>query len=380
MTLFHEPHRAFRAEVRRYVEERLAPHADEWERNGEFPASLFRDLGAAGLLGLTQPAAYGGRELDFAHAVILAEELPRCRMGGVTLSVLAQANFFSPLLSRYGNERQKREFLAPAIRGEKVGALASTEPTGGSDISGGVHCSAVEDGDFWVVSGEKMYITNGPIADFVVALVRTKPEGGVNGLSLLVIPTDTPGFAVRETLRKLGLHTSPTGWLAFDHCRVPKAFTIGQPHRGYHYHTQNLLEERLIGGVSSLAFADLVLQDTIAYLRQRQAYGRRLSSLQTIRHKIAEMSAEVEMARAFVHAVCERFRDGHVDAKRICMIKFQVIEIVQRVVERCIQLFGANGFLEANWVTRAYRDIRVLSLGGGTSEVMKDLVASHLRL
>jgi citronellyl-CoA dehydrogenase len=380
MTLFRDGHQAFRAEVRAYVEQRLAPHAEEWERNAEFPLAVFREMGAAGYLGLTQPARYGGRELDFAYAVVLAEELPRCRMGGVTLSVLAQASFFSPLLNHYGDERQKAEFLAPAIRGEKVGALASTEPAGGSDIGGAVQCTATDDGDFWVVSGEKLYITNGPIADFVVALVRTKPDGGPNGLSLLIVPTDTPGFSVRETLRKLGLHTSPTGWLAFDRCRVPKAFTIGQPNLGYYYHTQNLLEERLIGGVSSLAFADLVLQDTIAYLRQRMAYGTRLSSLQTIRHKIAEMSAEVEMARAFVHAVCEKFRDGHVDAKRICMIKFQVIDVVQRIVERCIQLFGASGFMEANWVTRAYRDIRVLSLGGGTSEVMKDLVASHLRL
>lgn len=379
MTLFGEGHRAFRAEVRDYVERALAPHADEWERNAEIPLSVFRAMGAAGYLGLTQPARYGGRELDFGYAVVLAEELPRCRMGGVTLSVLAQASFFSPLLSRYGNERQKAEFLAPAIRGEKIGALASTEPIGGSDI-GNLQCTAVEDGDFWVVSGEKLYITNGPIADFVVALVRTRPDGGANGMSLVVVPTDTPGFAVRETLRKLGLHTSPTGWLTFDRCRVPKAFTIGQPHLGYYYHTQNLLEERLIGGVSSLAFGDLVLQDTIAYLKQRMAYGQRLSSLQTIRHKIAEMAAEVEMARAFVHAVCESFRDGHVDAKRICMIKFQVIDVVQRVVERCIQLFGANGFMEANWVSRAYRDVRVLSLGGGTSEVMKELVASHLRL
>lgn len=380
MTLFGADHDAFRAEVRRFVDTQLAPYADEWESQAAFPLSIFRDLGKAGLLGLTLPSSYGGRGLDFGYAVILAEELPRCRMGGVTLSVLAQSNFFSPLLGRYGTEEQKREFLAPAIRGEKVGALASTEPSGGSDISGAVLCRAEDDGDFWVVSGEKMYITNGPIADFVVALVRTRDGNGPNGFSLLIIPTDTPGFGVREKLRKLGLHTSPTGWLTFDRCRVPKAFTIGQPNLGYYYHTHNLLEERLIGGVSSLAFADLVLQDTIAHLRGRMAYGQRLSSLQTIRHKVAEMSAEIEMARAFVHTVCERFRDGRVEAKRICMIKFQVIEIVQRVVERCIQLFGANGFLESNWVTRAYRDVRVLSLGGGTSEVMKDLVASHLRL
>ena len=380
MTLFQAPHDSFRASIRRFVEERLTPHADEWERTEHVPRSVFRELGDANLLGLTQPVRHGGRELDFGYTVVLAEELPRCRMGGMTLSILAQTNFFSPLISHYGSDLQKDTFLTPAIRGEKIGALASTEPAGGSDISGAMHCTAADDGDFWVVTGEKKYITNGPIADFVVALVRTRAGGGPNSMSLLIIPTDTPGFSVKETLRKLGLHTSPTGWLGFDHCRVPKAFTLGKPHLGYYYHTQNLLEERLVGGVASLAMADLVLHDTIDYVRNRMAYGQRLSSLQTIRHKIAEMAAEVEMARAFVHAVCERFRDGHVDAKHICMIKFQVIDIVQRIVERCIQLFGANGFLEANWMTRAYRDVRVLSLGGGTSEVMKDLVASHLRL
>jgi alkylation response protein AidB-like acyl-CoA dehydrogenase len=301
-------------------------------------------------------------------------------MGGVALSVLAQANFFSPLIARYGTPAQKAEFLAAAIRGERIGALASTEPTGGSDISGAVQCQAEDDGDFWVVTGEKTYITNGPIADFVVALVRTRPGPGPNGMSLIIVPTDTPGFSVKQTLRKLGLHSSPTGWLTFDHCRVPKSLTLGKAHLGYYYHTQNLLEERLIGGVSSLALAALVLEDTIAYLKERHAYGQRLTALQTIRHRIAEMSAEIEMARAFVYSVCERFRDGHADAKHICMIKFQVVDIVQRVIERCIQLFGGYGFLEENWVTRAYRDARVLSLGGGTSEVMKDLVASHLRL
>lgn len=380
MSLFSVDHERFRGLVRAFAEEYLRPNADAWESKDLCPRSAFLEAGRAGLLGLTQSQIYGGRGLDFGYSVVLAEELPRCRMGGLTLSLLAQANFFSPLLARHGTAEQKTDFLAPAIRGEKIGALASTEPGGGSDISGAVQCSAVEDGDFWVVSGQKMYITNGPIADFVVALVRTRPDGGSNGMSLLLIPTDIPGFSVKETLRKLGLHTSPTGWLAFDRCRVPKSFTIGKPHLGYYYHTQNLLEERLVGGVASLAFADLVLHDTIDYVRERMAYGRPLSHLQTIRHNIAEMAAEIEMARAFVHAVCERFRDGHVDAKRICMIKFQVIDIVQRVVGRCIQLFGANGFLESNWVTRAYRDVRVLSLGGGTSEVMKDLVATHLRL
>lgn len=379
MSLFGPAHEQLRDRLRRYVAAHLAPNADEWEERGILPRQVFRDLGAAGFLGLTHERRYGGQALDFGHAVVLAEELPRSRMGGLTLSVLAQTNFFLPLLARYGSDAQKEAYLAPAIRGEKIGALASTEPAGGSDITGATTTRAHDDGDCWVVSGEKMFITNGPIADFVVTLLRTGKGGGPNGLSLLIVPTDTPGFTVRE-LRKLGLYTSPTGWLAFDHCRVPKAMTLGQANLGYYYHTQNLLEERLIGGVSSLAMADLVLADTIAYVKQRHAYGRPLAALQTVRHQIAEMAAEIEMARAFVYAVCEKFRDGHVDSKRICMIKFQVVDIVQRAIERCLQLHGGCGFLEENWVTRAYRDARVLSIGGGTSEVMKDLVASHLRL
>lgn len=379
MSLLGGEHEEFRHRLRKYVEAQLAPHADEWEARGVLPRQVFRELGAAGFLGLTHERRYGGQGLDFGYSVVLAEELPRSRMGGLTLSVLAQTNFFLPLLARHGSEAQKAEYLAPAIRGEKVGALASTEPSGGSDITGSTTTRAHEAGDDWVVTGEKMFITNGPIADFVVTLVRTAKSSGPHGLSLLIIPTDTPGFAVKE-LRKLGLYTSPTGSLSFDHCRVPKALTLGRPHLGYYYHTQNLLEERLIGGVSSLAMADLVLTETIAYVKQHRAVGQPLSAPQFVRHQIAEMAAEIEMARAFVYAVCEKFRGGHVDSKRICMIKFHVVDLVQRIIERCLHLYGSHGFLEENWVTRAFRDARVLSLGGGTSEVMKDLVASQLRL
>lgn len=378
--LFSPAHRTFRNEVRRFVETRLAPFAEEWEDRRYLPRSVFESIGQEGYLGLTRSPSHGGRGLDFAYGVVFAEELVRCRMGGLSLSVLAQAHFFLPLLERYGSAFQKEQFLGPAIRGTKIGALASTEPAGGSDISGATSCRADDAGDFWIVTGEKKYVTNGPIADFVVTLVRTRPGSGPSALSLLIVPTDIPGFSVKATLKKLGLNTSPTGWLAFDRCRVPKELTLGKPHLGYHYHVQNLLEERLIGGVSGLAEADLVLQDTISYLKERYAYGRPLSKLQTIRHRIAEMAAEIEMARAFVYTACESFRDGRAEARTICMIKFQVVEIVQRVIDRCIQLFGAYGFLEENWVTRAYRDVRVLSLGGGTSEVMKDLVATYLKL
>jgi len=380
MSFFSRDHEAFRARVRGFIEARLTPHADEWERQGGFPPSIFRDLGREGLLGLTHARSVGGQELDFGYNVVLAEELPRSKMMGLTLSVIAQTNIFPPLLASLGTEAQKHEFLAPAIRGEKIGGVASSEPTGGSDIVRAIQCTATDEGDFWVIRGEKKYITNGPIADFLIVLVRTKPESTPNSLSLVIVPTDLPGFRVKETLRKLGLHTSPTGWLEFNGCRVPKRLMLGKPHLGYHYVARNILEERLVGGASAVALAGLVLQDTMRYLQQRVAFGHPLSDLQAIRHRIAEIAAEIEMAKRFVHSVCESYRDGRVEAKEICMIKFQVFEMIQRVVERCLQLHGGYGFLEDNWITRVYRDVRVLSVGGGPSELMKDLVAGYLRL
>jgi alkylation response protein AidB-like acyl-CoA dehydrogenase len=380
MTLFSEAHEAFRGRVRRFVEEHLTPHAEEWERNGEFPISLFRELGREGFLGLSRPREFGGQGLDFGYNVVLAEELPRSKMMGLTASVLAQTNVFLPLLARLGTNEQKEEFLAGAVRGEKIGALGAAEPTGGSDMVNAVQCTAVDDGDFWVVTGEKKFITNGPIADFVVVLVRTRPQHATNSLSLIIVPTDTPGFSVKERLRKLGLNTCPTGWLTFDGCRVPKRLTLGTPNLGYFYTASNILEERLVIGASSISLAGLVLEDTIRYIQQRNVFGGPLSKLQAVRHTIAEVAADIEMGRRFVHSVCKDYSDGRVEAKEICMIKFRVAQIAQSVVERCLQLHGGYGYLEENWITRIFRDARVVSVFGGPSELMKDLVATYLRL
>lgn len=380
MSLFGPQHEEFRGSARELVETHLTPHAAEWERRRELPRDVFSRFGGAGMLGLNQPESCGGRGLDFAYSVVLAEELVRAKAFGLVLSVVAQAHFFTPLLASLGSGEQRRRFLVPALKGESIGCLAVTEPSGGSDIVHAVQCTATDDGDSWVVTGEKKFITNGPIADFVVLLARTKAEQSTTSLSLIIVPTNTPGFSVRENLQKLGLHTSPTGWLSFDHCRVDKNLTLGKPHLGFFYVSERLLEERLIACVIAVAIADLVLHDTVAYLQQRPAYGTTLSKLQAVRHTLSDMAAEVEMARRFVYSVCETYRDGKTEAKQICMGKFKVVEIAQRTVERCLQLHGGQGFLEDNWITRAYRDMRVLSVGGGASELMKDLVAGYLRL
>lgn len=380
MTLFTADHQRFRAEVRRYVDEHLAPHVDDWERNEDLPRSVIEELGRANLLGLAYASEYGGRGLDFGFNVVLAEELPRCRAMGVALSILAQTNIVPPLLARLGTVDQKRQYLAPVLRGDMIGAVASSEPSGGSDIVRAVRCTAVDDGESWIVTGEKKYITNSPIADFVITLVRTTSEPSINSLTLVIVPTATPGFRVKQVLSKLGMRSSPTGWLEYEECRVPKSLTLGKPGLAYHYVARNILEERLIGGACAISLADLVLQDTIAYVQGREAFKGTLSQLQSVRHRIAEMAAELECARRFVHSVCSSYRDGRVEAKEICMIKFQVFETVQRIIERCLQLHGGSGFLNECWVGRAFRDARLLSIGGGPSELMKDLVAAYLRL
>lgn len=380
MPLFGSDHEEFRGRFRAFVESELTPHADDWEQRCYFPRDIFREFGRRGFLGLNRDPAFGGQGLDFGYNVVLAEELARSKMMGLTLSILGQTNIYTPLLERLGTPDQKAEFLLPTIRGDIVGALGVTEPSGGSDIIGMVRTQAREDGDYWVISGEKKFITNGPIADYVIALVRTRPEGGPYSLSLVIVPTNLPGFRVKEELKKLGLRTSPTGWLQFEDCRVPKALTLAKTHLGHFYLARNILEERLVGAVAALAATWLVLEDTIKHLRTREAFGRTLSKLQAIRHRMSEMAAQHEACRRFTYSVCESFRDGKVEAKEICMIKFLVYEAVQRTVEQCLQYHGGHGFLEENWIARMYRDARALTIGAGSSELMKDLVAGYLRL
>lgn len=379
MTLFRPEHQEFRRRVRAIVESELAPRANQLEEPGGVDRKLFLQLGSYGWFGLSVPKEYGGQGLDFSYDAVLAEEFPRSRMMGLPLSFAAQAHFVIPFLLQYGSPEQKQQFLLPFVRGERVAALAATEPTGGTDLTRSVRCTATDDGDFWVINGEKKFTTNGPIADYVLTLVRTPTAKGPTGFALVLVPTETPGFEA-TTLRTMGMKSSPTGWLRFRDCRVPKWMTIGKPHLGLLYLMNGLQRERLITSISALSLASLALDETIARVRARMIYDRPLAELQTVRHRIAEMAAQIESNRRFAYSVAESFRDGQVETKEICMIKFQVMETVQRIIEQCAQLHGAEGYLEDHWLTRAYRDVRMFTIGGGVSELMKDLVAGYLRL
>ncbi len=378
MALFNQEHEKFRREVRSIIEAELAPRAAEFE-DPQVVRTWFRRLGSWGWLGLSVPTEYGGRGGDFAYDIVLAEEMPRARAMGLALSLGVHSQFVVPHLLSHGTETQRRQIVPVLVRGEKVAGIAATEPTGGTDLVRSVQCSAMDDGDFWVISGEKKFITNGPIADYVLALVRTSPNGGSTSFALVLVPTDIPGFEV-STLRTMGIKASPTGWLKFRECRVPKSMTVGKPNLGFLYLMNGLQRERLVLAVSAVALAALVLQETIARVRSRMIFGHPLGELQAVRHRIAEMAAEIEANRRFVRSVAESYRDGRVEGKEICMIKFHVMESVQRVIAQCLQLHGAEGFLEDHWVSRVFRDTRVFTIGGGVSEAMKDLVAGYLRL
>lgn len=380
MSLYTPAHEEFRKEVRRQIEQHLTPRAQEWEQHGALPKEVFKLLGSFGWFGLSVPARFGGRGLDFGYDMVLVEELPRSRMMGLSLSFAAQAYFVIPFLIEHGSPKQQQEILPLFLQGDAVAALAATEPTGGTDLTRSVHCTAQEDGDFWVISGEKKFITNGPIADYVLTLVRTSRSQGTSGFGLVLVPTDTPGFQVLATLRTMGMKSSPTGWLRFEECRVPKALTVGKPHLGLLYLMNGLQRERLVTSASAISMAALAVEETIARVRRRQIYDGPLGDLQAVRHRIAEMAAHVECCQRFVRSVAESFRDGHVESKEICMIKFLVMETVQRVIEQCAQLHGAEGYLDDHWIARMYRDVRMFTIGGGVSELMKDLVAGYLRI
>ena len=378
MALFTPAHDQFRREVRDIVETELAPRAAEFEEPSVV-RSLFSRFGAWGWLGLSVPSEYGGRGLDFSYDVVLAEELPRCRTMGVALSLAAHAHFVIPYLVAHGSEAQRRNLLPDLVRGTKVAALAATEPTGGTDLVRSVQCTAEDDGDFWIINGEKKFTTNGPIADYVLTLVRTAHSSGTTSFTLVMVPTNTPGLEV-TTLRTMGMKSSPTGWLRFRGCRVEKSMTVGRQNLGFLYLMNGLQRERLIASVSAVALAELALTETASRVRSRMIYDGRLADLQTVRHRIAEMAAEIESCRRFVHSVAETYRDGRIEGKEICMIKFHVMEKVQNILGACLQLHGGEGYLDDHWLSRVFRDSRVFTIGGGVSEAMKDMVAGYLRL
>jgi citronellyl-CoA dehydrogenase len=373
--LFTEDHEAFRQSVRGVLAREIVPHVDEWEAAETFPAhTVFKALGSAGFLGLEYDPAYGGQGADHSYTVILGEELGRMGCAGVAMAVTVQTDMATPSLHRYGSHELKQRYLAPALLGEMVASIAVTEPDAGSDVAG-LRTRAVRDGDEWVINGSKLYITNGTQADWLCLLVRTSDEGGPRGMSQILFPTETPGFSVSRKLDKLGNRCSDTAELSFVDARVPVSNTIGDAGRGFQQQMAQFQNERMIAAYSAAGSMDGALRRTADYLRERQAFGQPLLANQYIQFRLAELSAEVDLLRQYNYACADAYLRGEDTTRFATIAKLKAGRLQREIADWCLQFHGGVGYMEETWVSRYFRDSRLLSIGGGADEVMLQILS-----
>ncbi len=370
---FTEEHEQFRQSLRRFVEAELAPHAQEWDGAGTFPRAIFRKMGELGFLGMRHDPRFGGSGLDYWYVVVFCEELVRARNAGVAMALLVQSEIATPILDVLGSDEQKQRFLSPALRGEAIAALGISEPGCGSDVAS-LSTRARRDGDDYVIDGSKMWITNGTRADFITLAVRTGEKGHA-GISLLTFPTDVKGFSVSKKLEKVGNLSSDTALLYFEGCRVPRRFLLGEENQGFQHVMTNFQSERLVAALMAVASGQQMLEDAIRYGREREAFGRPLLGFQVWRHKLVEHLAAIEAARRLTYHACERFDRGESAVREISMAKLFACDLVQRVAYDCMQLHGGMGYVVETDIARAWRDVRLLTIGGGTSEIMKEILS-----
>ena len=368
--LFTPEHDQFRASVRKLVEEEINPRVDEWEEKEIFPAhELFPKVGTIGGFGLEYDPEYGGGGADHSWTVVLAEELGRCDAGGVPMAIAVQAGMATPALARYGSDELKREWLTPTLAGELVCSIGVSEPGAGSDVAG-ISTRAVRDGGDWVINGRKMWITNGTQADWVCLLARTSDEGGYQGMSLILVPTDTPGFSVGRKLRKMGNHSSDTAELVLDDVRVPVSNTIGEEGRGFQMQMSQFQDERLWITYMAITGARRAIDRTKEYLQMREAFGKPLMANLYIQYTLAELVAEIDILQGFAHHTAERYVAGEDVVRAATVAKLQSGRLSRKVADACVQFHGGMGYAEELWVARYFRDCRLGSIGGGADEVM----------
>ncbi len=390
---FTEDHEIFRKTVRSYVEKELLPHRHEWEKSKSVPKDVFKKLGDQGFLGIGLPEAYGGAGCDYWYKVVFAEELMRCRMNGFAMDVMVHTDMTTPVINKMGNEEQKKEILPPACRGEKICALGVTEPGAGSDVAR-IRTNARKDGDYYIINGAKTYITNGSRCDYIVLAVRTGPtikdvetfKTAHTGLSFVLFPTKnekgepTPGFTVGRKLEKMGNHSSDTAELSFVDCRVHKKYLLGDENKGFYYVMNNFQGERLVAAIMSVSASKLMIEDAIKYAKEREAFGRKILDFQLWKHRLAQLFTEVEAAQELTYRACELFSKGVVAVKEISMAKLFTTELVNKVANECVQIHGGAGYVEEYDIARSFRDVRLLTIGAGTSEVMREIIAKETGL
>lgn len=373
MYYFTEEHQLFRQSLRDFLEKEVRPNIDQWEEDGELPRSIYKKFGEMGYFGLMQPEKYGGMDLDFWYTVIFNEELARMNSGGFGASIGAHPYLALTHINAEGNEQQKRDYLVPGIRGERIGCLAITEPFGGSDVQS-IRTTAIKEGDHYRINGSKSFITNGVNSDYIVAAVKTDPNAKAKGISMMIIDRDTPGVSATK-LRKLGWHASDTGEIAFDDVIVPAGNLLGHEGAGFFYIMQHFVLERLTMAIGGVAAAEYALEVALKYMSAREAFGRKINKFQVLRHRVAQMSAEIEMNKHFCYSLSQRFQDGDYLVKEASMAKLLGTQLADIVINQCLQMFGGYGFMEEYPLARMYRDTRLGQIGGGTSEILCEIIA-----
>ncbi|MBR1220675.1 acyl-CoA dehydrogenase family protein [Bradyrhizobium sp. U87765 SZCCT0131] len=373
--LFTAEHDEARRILNRLIETEINPHVDAWEEAGIYPAhEVFKKLGDLGFLGLTKPVEYGGQGLDISWGVMMAEELGTIRAGGIPMSIGVQTDMATPALARFGSDALRREFLAPAIAGDMVACIGVSEAGAGSDVAS-IKTTARSDGDDYVINGGKMWITNGTQADWICLLTNTSDGQPHRNKSLIVVPMKSKGVTIARKLDKLGMHASDTAQIHFDDVRVPKRNRIGEEGRGFTYQMLQFQEERLWAAAACLKAHERTINETIDYTRGRKAFGQSILDNQTVHFKLAEMQTEIELLRSLVYRAAEALIAGEDVTRLASMAKLKAGRIGRLVPDACLQYWGGMGFMNETPVSRAYRDRRLTSIGGGADEVMLTIIS-----
>ena len=373
-----EEHQSIREITAKFVDNEINPFVDQWEEDGIFPAhELFKKLGNLGMLGISKPEQYGGLGLDYSYSLVFAEEMGRVQAAGVSTGIGVQTDMATPALAKFGSEELCNEFLVPAITGDAVFSIAVSEPSAGSDVAS-IKTSAEKNGDDYVINGTKMWITNSIQADYFCLLANTSEGPQHKNKSLIIVPSDTKGVSVSEPLKKLGLHSSDTAQIFFDNVKVPQKNRIGDEGKGFIYQMIQFQEERLYAAAAALKGYENIIQETIEYTKQREAFGKAILDNQVVHYRLAELQTEVELLRALTYNAVEEYIEGKDVLTKASMVKLKSGRLGRELTDACLQYWGGMGFMWESSVARAYRDTRLGSIGGGSDEVMLGIISKQM--
>ncbi|MCP4021765.1 MAG: acyl-CoA dehydrogenase [Desulfobacteraceae bacterium] len=372
---FSKDHQLVRRAVADFIKKEINPYIDQWEEEGLTPLhDLFKKMGELGFLGLRYDTKYGGEGLDYWYELVFLEEIAKIRAGGVALAIMVQTNMATPAISDFGNEYLKKNYLEPALKGQMVSAIAVTESDAGSDVSA-LKTFAKKEGDHYILNGSKTFITNGTQADFLTLLARTSEDPGYHSFSLFIVPTDIKGFSVGKKLDKLGMRSSDTAELFFDNMKIPAQNLIGQEGEGFIQQMMQFQHERFSALPLAYGTAEAIMKETIGYLKQRVVFGKPLIKQQVIRHNLAQWASEIQALKQFTYHIVRMKTAGQDASKEVSMGKLLAAQLVQKVADGCLQYYGGSGLMNEMAISRFFRDSKLISVGGGADEVMKEIIA-----